>query len=188
MTTKTNNTTHLILGGTRSGKSRFAEKTVLTQVQNSTHSAKFAHYVATAEALDDEMCARIQRHQTDRYVTEQNATIPFKWNVIEEPIKLADTLNQFSSNDTVLVECLTLWLSNCLHHQCWEKQKQALLTTIKETDANIVMVSNETGQGIVPMNALSRDFIDEAGWLHQELAELCQHVSFVTAGIAQQLK
>ena len=191
MTQSLNNTRHLILGGTRSGKSRYAEKTILSHILDSSNTLQKAYYIATAEELDDEMSARIKRHQLDRSKNENNYTSKgqtFKWHVIEEPINIAETLKQFSSYDSVLIECLTLWISNCIHHQCWHEQKNAFIKTLKETKAHIVMVSNEVGQGIVPSSTLGREFIDESGWLHQELADICEQVSFVTAGLVRQLK
>ena len=182
---------HLILGGVRSGKSAYAERTVISHINNPSNTLKKAHYIATAEALDDEMRARIERHQADRKKAENiqsSDTLEFQWHVIEEPIKLAETLRQFSQQDIVLIECLTIWLSNCLHHETWAEQKTAFIESLKKTNAHIVMVSNEVGQGVVPSNRLARQFIDESGWLHQELAQLCEQVSFVTAGLSQQLK
>jgi len=169
---------HLILGGARSGKSRFAE----TLITNSTHES--AYYLATAEALDEEMNERIQRHQKDR----EECSDVFSWQLLEEPINLAKTLSTLTAEDCVLIECLTLWISNCLHHQHWPEQKVALIDVLQHSKATIVMVSNEVGHGIVPVDKLSRQFVDESGWLHQELAQICDHVSFITAGLAQTLK
>lgn len=183
------NQQHLILGGARSGKSRFAESVVKAQSQQTldNHSDKQGSnkqhfqkiYVATAAALDDEMQQRINRHKDDR---------DDSWKLIEEPLDLASVIQQAKSTDCLLIECLTLWLSNCLHNDCWQEQKAALFSALKTSNAMITMVSNEVGQGIVPMNALSRQFVDESGWLHQELACVCDKVSFVTAGIPQTLK
>ena len=175
---------HLILGGARSGKSRFAEALVIdsaTQQKSST-----AYYLATAEALDNEMRARIERHQTDREKTQ--LTTNFQWHLIEEPIELAKVLNTLSSHDIVLIECLTLWLNNCLHHDCWTEQKQHFLQCLEHIEAKMVMVSNEVANGIMPTNTLARNFIDESGWLHQEIAQKCSNVSLITAGLAQKLK
>ncbi len=183
------NTKQLVLGGARSGKSQFAEHSIIQKAsQGYSGSRATVHYIATAEALDDEMRARIQQHQLDRQQHENNLITPIQWELIEEPIELANTLSQFNANDFILIECLTLWLSNCMHYKNWTKQKDAFFQSLKQTSATIVMVSNEVGQGIVPMDKLSREFVDNAGWLHQELAQLCDNVSFITAGLAHQLK
>ena len=183
MSIKTNRH-HLILGGARSGKSRFAENLIIDSAAKQKSST--AYYLATAEALDDEMCARIKRHQADREKTQ--LTTHFQWHLIEEPIELAKVLNTLSSHDIVLIECLTLWLNNCLHHDCWLEQKQQFLQCLEQIEAKIVMVSNEVANGIMPTSKLARKFIDESGWLHQELAQKCSNVSLITAGLAQQLK
>jgi adenosylcobinamide kinase/adenosylcobinamide-phosphate guanylyltransferase len=178
---------HLILGGARSGKSRLAEKYALDFEVN--HHQKIC-YIATAEAHDAEMSARIIQHQNDR---------PQHWQLIESPLNLAQALEQaLKTNPCVLVDCLTLWLTNCLCHQdknMWPQQKSALLAFLKaqlddkgQHQKNIIFVSNEVGHGIVPMGELSREFVDQAGWLHQELAELAQQVDFVMAGIPLRLK
>lgn len=167
---------HLILGGARSGKSRFAESVVNTHCQQ-YESQKI--YLATATALDEEMKQRIIRHQQER---------GDNWLLIEEPINLAKVIAETNAKECILIECLTLWINNCLYHKNWEEQKSAFIHALKNTSGAVVMVSNELGQGIIPTNALSRQFIDESGWLHQELAVLCNKVSFVTAGIPQTLK
>jgi len=170
------NSKHLILGGARSGKSRFAESVVNAHCEQQ-QAQKL--YVATATALDEEMQQRITRHQQDR---------DDKWQLIEEPMNLANIVQQANTQDCILIECLTLWLSNCLHNNNWPEQKLAFINALKNTSNTIIMVSNEVGQGITPANSLSRQFIDESGWLHQELVALCNNVSFVTAGIPQTLK
>jgi len=183
-TTPHPNQHHLILGGARSGKSRFAEKLVLDLAVKQNSSS--AYYLATAEALDDEMRKRIERHQTDRKQTQAKSN--FQWQLLEEPLELGAVLKKLTKRDIVLIECLTLWLNNCLHHGCWPEQKQSFLRSLAETNTTIMIVSNEVGLGIMPTNQLTRQFIDEAGWLHQELAEHCANVSLITAGLAQQLK
>ena len=175
---------HLVLGGARSGKSRFAEN--LAQ-QLCAENDWNKTYLATATVLDDEMQQRIQQHRDDRDHT---------WRLVEEPLMLAKCLTQFNQQDCVVIDCLSLWLSNCLHANIWPEQQHAFLqqidnmlaTNTTQTPAAIIMVSNEVGQGIVPLGELSRRFVDESGWLHQALAKRCQQVSFITAGLAQSLK
>lgn len=166
----------LILGGARSGKSRLAE-------QRAGTIAGEVIYIATAQAFDSEMSARIERHQNDR---------PDHWRTVEEPLYLAEAIQQHAGSDRIiLVDCLTLWLSNllCLDDESvFVQQKQQLLSCVDTVSGRLIMVSNEVGQGVVPDNALARRFIDEAGWLHQALAAQCEQVTFVIAGIPQQLK
>lgn len=167
---------HLILGGARSGKSRFAEQQVI-------QSGKQRLYLATAQALDKEMQQRIIRHQADR---------DSHWQTVEEPLHLAQQLNTYNSPEyCILIDCLTLWLTNCLLAQsndCWPQEKQLLLECFDTLQADLILVSNEVGQGIVPMDALSRRFVDEAGWLHQAIAEKADKVSFIAAGLPLTLK
>ena len=168
------NQLQLILGGARSGKSRTAEQRV---AESGLHKI----YLATATAGDGEMTARIKKHQADR---------DGHWQLIlEEPLDLAQTLREHSRVDNcILVDCLTLWLSNCLHHNCWPEQQQALLGSVEQLPGAVIFVTNEVGQGIVPMGELTRQFVDEAGFLHQRLAAVCDRVTKVVAGLAQELK
>jgi len=171
---------HLILGGARSGKSKYAEQLALA-------TQKEVIYIATGTAGDKEMQQRIETHKADR---------PQHWETIEEPILLADTLERYANTRyCLLVDCLTLWLSNILFNSQGDfqedvflQQKQALLNELPYMHTDIILVSNEVGSGIVPMNSMSRRFVDEAGRLHQQLAQLCTHVTLVTAGIALPLK
>ena len=173
-----------ILGGARSGKSRLAEARakVCAESNNEPHN-KTVYYVATATADDDEMAQRIEHHQSRR---------PDHWHLIEEPFHLADVISSHNTPDRViLIDCLTLWLSNILCHEDSEKllsEKQKLIEQLKQTQADIIMVSNETGLGVVPMGELSRRYVDEAGWLHQELAQLSDRVTLVIAGLEHTLK
>lgn len=163
----------LILGGARSGKSRYAE-------QQAVHGGLPVTYVATATADDDEMARRIRRHRADR---------PAHWHTVEAPLRLAEALEiHAAAGHCLLVDCLTLWLSNCLARDLWAQQRRALLDVLPGLPGTVRLVSNEVGQGVVPMGELSRRFVDEAGWLHQDLAPLCDRVTFVTAGIAQTLR
>lgn len=166
---------HLILGGARSGKSTYAERAVLEHAD--TDRKPF--YIATASAGDSEMSERIQQHQQRR---------DKQWVLIEEKIALAEQITRLKQGDRVLIDCLTLWLSNCLHQDCWPAQRDALLDALSTTDATVVMVSNEVGSGIVPMGELSRQFVDHSGWLHQAVAAHCDTVTLVVAGLAMPLK
>ena len=166
----------LVLGGARSGKSHYAE-------QQAKQSGKEVYYLATAAAGDREMTTRIQRHQQQR---------PSHWQLIEEELFLAETLSKHDSTDhCILVDCLTLWVSNLLCHenpQLFAQQKGALLETLPNLTCDLIFVSNEVGLGIIPMGELNRRFVDESGWLHQALATLCDKVTFVAAGLPLALK
>ena len=182
---------HLILGGARSGKSSFAERQA-AHFEASTKSK--VTYLATAQPLDAEMSARIERHQQQR---------PDHWTTIGSPIALASTIEQLvithqrehKTAITILVDCLTLWLSNCLcspEKSRWQEEKQHFLKVLsthkKTTGVNLLLVSNEVGHGIVPLGELSRNFVDQAGWLHQDIAAIATQVDFIVAGIALPLK
>ena len=166
----------LVLGGARSGKSNYAE-------QQAKDSAKPVVYIATSEVLDEEMAERIKKHQQQR---------PNHWLVVEEPYHLAAALKKYSKEDNcILVDCLTLWLSNCLFGESsgkWSDYKAGLLSTLKELPGQVIMVSNEVGSGIVPMGEMSRRFVDEAGWLHQAIAAQVDKVTLVVAGLPLMLK
>ena len=164
------------LGGARSGKSRLAE-------QAARQSGLAVTYIATGQALDDEMRRRIAHHQAQR---------PEHWQVVEEPLALASVLRGAAAPDRcLLVDCLTLWLSNHLMRddgRDWPTARAALLRALDEAPGRVILVSNEVGQGIVPMGALSRRFVDEAGWLHQAITERATRVNWVVAGLPQVLK
>ncbi|AKX44531.1 adenosylcobinamide kinase [Thiopseudomonas alkaliphila] len=166
----------LILGGARSGKSRLAE-------QLATETDLEVVYIATAQAQDAEMQARILQHQQQR---------PAHWLLIEEPIQLAQVLQQAARDERcLLVDCLTLWLTNLLlsdEPQLLEQQLTALYECIAELPGQLILVSNETGLGIVPLGELSRRYVDQAGWMHQRLAQLSQRVIFTVAGLPHVLK
>lgn len=166
----------LILGGARSGKSRLAE-------QKAKDSGLSVTYVATAQAYDNEMRERIQHHQADR---------PTDWELIEEPLYLADRLAQIDqANQLILVDCLTLWMSNLLLNEQDDfqpQQCQKLLEVLPRLKSEIILVSNETGLGVVPMGQLSRKFVDESGRLHQQLGQIADHVVFCVAGFPMVLK
>ena len=166
----------LILGGARSGKSRLAEK--LAKDRNLS-----VIYVATAQALDAEMQQRIQHHQQQR---------PATWKLCEEPIFLADQLLKLDrENQVILVDCLTLWLTNLLlteDQNLLEQQLEKLLNVLTRLKSEIILVSNETGLGVVPMGEISRKFVDEAGRLHQALGKIAHKVIFCVAGFPMILK
>lgn len=166
----------LILGGARSGKSRLAE-------QIAKDSGLSVIYMATAQALDAEMQQRIAHHQQQR---------PAHWQVLEEPIYLADRLLQLDQpNQLILVDCLTLWLTNLLlaeDQALQQQQVQKLLAVLSQLHSQIILVSNETGLGVVPMGEISRRFVDEAGRLHQALGQLAHKVMFCVAGFPMILK
>lgn len=181
---KQNRGLHLILGGARSGKSRLAQQRAEQWLQSNTTGGLI--YLATATAEDEEMSSRIARHRADR---DQ------RWQSIEEPIVLAETLAAVPQSHCVLVDCLTLWLSNCLHQGVWERECEALLRCIdqksveqKRNAAPWILVSNEVGLGIVPLGQLSREFVDAAGWLHQALAERADSVILAIAGLPLTVK
>ncbi|RWU21887.1 bifunctional adenosylcobinamide kinase/adenosylcobinamide-phosphate guanylyltransferase [Pseudomonas alkylphenolica] len=167
---------NLILGGARSGKSRLAE-------QLAERSGLAVTYIATSEPLDGEMNARVQLHRERR---------PAQWGLIEEPLALARTLRANASADRcLLVDCLTLWLTNLLMLNDPERlnaERTALLECLAALPGEIVLVSNETGLGVVPMGELTRRYVDEAGWLHQAIAERCQRVVLTVAGLPLTLK
>lgn len=217
------NHVQLIIGGARSGKSALAQS--YAQASNLE-----VIYIATAHAFDQEMQTRIRMHQADR---------PAHWQLVESPFCLANNIEKAIENFNVtqghckqgvciLVDCLTLWLSNCLcrefneeqareprqqgealllnpghalgqEHQLsldyWAKEKQQLLSlleSIQEANSsqqiNLILVSNEVGHGIVPMGELSRQFVDQAGWLHQAIGRIASNVDFVMAGLPLTLK
>ena len=166
----------LILGGARSGKSALAERLA-------RDSGGPVTYLATARAGDGEMAERIAHHRARR---------PDSWGCVEEPLALADALRRHARADgCVLVDCLTLWLSNLLGDadaSRFGREREALLGTLPGLPGEIVLVSNEVGLGIVPLGELSRRFVDEAGRLHQALAAQCDRVVFVAAGLPLVMK
>ncbi|MDP6515373.1 MAG: bifunctional adenosylcobinamide kinase/adenosylcobinamide-phosphate guanylyltransferase [Alphaproteobacteria bacterium] len=164
----------LILGGARSGKSRYAESLVESQPGAWI-------YVATAEPGDDEMAARIRAHQVRR---------GNRWTTIEAPLDLAGALRRAASAEgAVLVDCLTLWLSNLIAagHDI-EAETAGLTAVLSELAGPVVLVSNEVGLGIVPDNPLARRFRDQAGLLHQAIAAVAPSVVWVAAGLPLHLK
>lgn len=166
----------LILGGVRSGKSGLAERLA-------RESGLPVTYLATAMPGDGEMEARIAAHRARR---------PDHWRLVEEPYRLAEALHRHArAGHCVLVECLTLWLTNLLldpdPHR-YERERGALLAALPELPGQIILVGNETNMGVTPMGELSRRFCDESGWLHQQLAQICERVLLTVAGLPQLLK
>jgi adenosylcobinamide kinase / adenosylcobinamide-phosphate guanylyltransferase len=168
----------LVLGGAKSGKSSFALK--ICNDLNKKHV-----FLATAQALDQEMKERIRRHQAER---------GDRWTTVEEPLELVARIRELDRDDTViLIDCLTLWLNNLFMK--YETEHDAVYQAIEELAAllpdirgAVVMVSNEVGAGIVPENSLSRRFRDTAGLLNQRMARLARKVVVTFAGLAMVLK
>ncbi|MCB6182563.1 bifunctional adenosylcobinamide kinase/adenosylcobinamide-phosphate guanylyltransferase [Leeia sp. TBRC 13508] len=165
----------LILGGRRSGKSRRAQ--ALAEAYSDVV------YIATATAWDEEMVERIAHHQSDR---------PSSWKTVESPLLLAETLLEYDhSGRCLLVDCLTLWQTNLLlldNPQLMRQEVKALQALLPKLSAEVLLVSNEVGWSIVPENALARQFADEVGRLHQQLAACCNRVELVVAGIPVTIK
>ncbi|MCA0433975.1 MAG: bifunctional adenosylcobinamide kinase/adenosylcobinamide-phosphate guanylyltransferase [Proteobacteria bacterium] len=163
--------TTLVLGGARSGKSRFAEGLARGE----------CHYLATSQAFDDEMRARIATHRQDRGAL---------WVTHEEPLALTGTLADIDAPGRfVLVDCLTLWLSNVLlAGQDWQAATDDLAAMLPRLQASVVLVSNEVGMGLVPETPLGRAFRDAQGILNQRMAAIANNVFFVAAGLPLALK
>lgn len=177
-------TVRLILGGARSGKSSFAEQVAKSKVR--FDSTKALHYVATAIAFDEEMEARIQHHQHQRGKG---------WIEHESPYELAQTLEQLSSDDVVLVDCMTLWLNNVIYNDGQMRDSKQidrvikhLINVLKQSRADITLVSNEVGMGLIPEGEVSRLFIEHAGLMNKWIGEISTEVIFVAAGLAKVLK
>lgn len=166
----------LVLGGARSGKSAYAENLA-------KQSGNTVIYLATAEVRDEAIAERVRLHQSAR---------PSEWETVNTPIALAASLKQHSGdNVTLLVDCLTMWVTNLL---CAEDksllaaEKDALLEVLETLPGEVIFVSNEVGMGIIPMGELTRDYVDIAGKLHQEVAALSSHAVLVVAGLPLVLK
>lgn len=209
---------HLVLGGARSGKSRYGE----ALVRQYTALGFDACYVATAQALDDEMATRIAKHQAGR------SDDGIEWQLFEESLALTALLKRLAKpGRVILVDCLTLWLTNQLlasnvniddepaptewnatdfatstfavstsatstsddkAHASWQAEKTAFVDSLVELEGVVILISNEVGSGIVPLGELSRQFVDEAGWLNQAVATLADNVTLVVAGLPLALK
>jgi adenosylcobinamide kinase/adenosylcobinamide-phosphate guanylyltransferase len=166
----------LVLGGARSGKSRIAQELA-------SASSLPVVYIATATALDDEMAMRIEHHQHNR---------PSEWRLRECPLNLTAALQEETQYaQTILVDCLTLWLNNQLFEypeQDFTALFDDLVNSLSANHANVIFVANEVGLGIIPLGEISRKFVDEAGRLNQQLAKIADKVLFIAAGLPLALK
>ena len=182
----------LILGGQKSGKSRRAE--LLARSWLAQSPAHQAVLIATAQPWDDEMRERIARHQTDRA-----ERVP-GMQTVEEPLALGETLARYSQPQTlVVVDCLTLWLTNLLMPAENNEQNEAaahaaraqvamVLRAIENAAGPVVLVGNEIGLGVIPLGRETRAFVDALGLLNQQVAQACQRVTFMAAGLPLTLK
>jgi len=168
---------YFITGGARSGKSAFAETLA------NDNAGKRA-YIATAQALDAEMAAKIEKHRQNRGTA---------WDTFEEPLAVSELLRKLSNTyDFVLLDCITLWLSNVMAHSDGDdaviSRTNELVGAIKDFGGTCIVVSNEVGLGIVPDNLLARRFRDFAGMLNQKIAQAADDVYFTAAGIPVKIK
>ena len=162
----------LITGGVKSGKSRHAEMRILKMA-----NGKKPVYLATTELLDPEMEERVLEHRRRRGE---------KFRTIEEPLHLTDAL--LNMEGPVLIECLTMWLNNALHHQLSEKKIITEIENLLLLKCDVIFVQNEVGLGIIPDNSLAREFADFSGRIAQRLGEVCDEVNLCAAGILVQIK
>ena len=171
---------HFVLGGARSGKTRYAENLA----RQFEEQGKKVIYLATAKkeytnekgqsVLDNEMMQRIEKHQSDR---------PSHWQTVETPIELSQTLSELNGSQVcILVDCLTLWTLNLQEAGVLSSEKQQLMTTLPNLAAEVILVSNEVGLGVIPLGSFARKYVDQLGWLHQELAEIADRMTFMVAG------
>jgi adenosylcobinamide kinase / adenosylcobinamide-phosphate guanylyltransferase len=162
-----------VLGGARSGKSRYAEELVMACTPPWV-------YIATAEAYDSEMSARITEHRQRR---------DERWRTVEAPLDLPAAIAAHGSEGPVLIDCLTLWLSNVmLAGHDWAVELKRLVTALGEVDGSVVVVSNEVGFGIVPDNALAREFRDAQGRVNMQVAAIADRAVLIAAGLPLILK
>ena len=167
----------LILGGARSGKSGFAQRAAEAAARA---AGRRPVLIATGQAFDAEMRDRIDRHRADRGAA---------WTTREVPLLLASEIAGLDAAEIVVVDCLTLWLTNLMMAEAdVEAAVLELERSLASSSARIWLISNEVGMGIVPENALARRFRDEAGRLHQRLAAICDHVTLIAAGLPLSFK
>ncbi len=166
--------TTFVLGGARSGKTSRA--LALAEAAGCKRC-----YIATAQAFDDEMSARIANHQAERGAL---------WRTLEAPLDLAGAITDASKDsDVALIDCLTLWISNLMHHERnIENETAGLIAALKASSLPVIVVSNEVGMSIVPENRMARDFRDAQGRLNQQIAAAADIVELVTAGLPMRLK
>ena len=164
---------YLIAGGARSGKSRKGEELA----KNLAGSSR-PIFIATAEAVDDEMTSRIKKHQVDRGTA---------FDLVEEPKNLTKALKEIDTDATVLVDCLTLWLSNNMMGD-GNDSNESVIAAARARKGATIFISNEVGEGIVPMHPVSRQFRDLSGIMNQQFAQAADKVYFMKFGIAQELK
>jgi adenosylcobinamide kinase/adenosylcobinamide-phosphate guanylyltransferase len=177
----------LIIGGARSGKT--AHALALAQSLSAARGADVT-YVATAQALDDEMRHRISLHRAER---------PATWRTLEAPTGLAQALRAHGEAGILVVDCMTLWLSNALLKDfredaptaplpAWQAERDQFLQWLQAVRGDVLLISNEVGAGIVPLSPVARRFQDEQGRLNQQLAAMCDRVTLVVAGIPVPIK
>ena len=164
---------YFVAGGARSGKSRKGEELA----KNLAGSSR-PIFIATAEAVDEEMTSRIKKHQDDRGTA---------FDLIEEPKNLSKALKEIGTGATVLVDCLTLWLSNNMMGEGTDTN-QSVIDAARARKGATIFISNEVGEGIVPMHPVSREFRDLSGIMNQQFAQAADKVYFMKFGIAQELK
>jgi adenosylcobinamide kinase/adenosylcobinamide-phosphate guanylyltransferase len=163
---------HLILGGARSGKSRYGESLA-------SENPLDVLYVATARAYDSEMEKRIAQHKVDR---------PSHWESIEEPLDLCGVINSAEAH-IVLVDCLTLWLMNLMDaNRNIVDAVDDFLVALQSRTTPVILVSNEISMGVVPMGEMSRQYVDELGRLHQKIAQEADQVTLMVAGLPHKIK
>ncbi|MEN7972870.1 MAG: bifunctional adenosylcobinamide kinase/adenosylcobinamide-phosphate guanylyltransferase [Verrucomicrobiota bacterium] len=168
--------TLLVTGGSRSGKTAHALERAM-RFENRI-------YLATAEAIDEEMVDRIDRHQAER---------GDDFKTVEEPLDLAGALNRIpEGTGVVLIDCMTVWLGNLMHKNGVQKEPYTevrdFLTALETPPCNIVIVTNELGSGIIPHDAMTRTYRDHAGWLNQDIAKIADEVLLVACGLPLTLK
>ena len=169
--------THLVLGGARSGKTKFAEKLALSLTEGS-HMLPI--YIATAQAFDTEMQDRIDTHKYERADC---------FKTLECPLAIDEPLIRASKDEVILIDCLTLFVSNLLCASSFDHTKiESFKRAVKNTKARLIIVSNETGLGVVPDNKLARQFRDVSGKLNQDIASIADKVTMVIAGLGMPLK
>lgn len=166
----------LVLGGARSGKSRYAQKLA----ERTCHAPL---YLATAEVGDNEMAERVRRHKAQRGT---------RWSCVEESLDVADVIRSAKPRcDAILMDCVTIWLTNVMLKEgqhAVPRRTRELIRALRQSRRRIILVANEVGMGIVPATPLGREFRDEAGWLNQALAATANTVVLIVAGLPWALK